>query len=127
MMHCQNCGSPPGDISVPCPICGFFSVGRLIIHYGSGSSTKISISTTIGRDILRFWLRESLDNFSSVIYKLESDPNQGWLVKAADSSRNVTYINNNPLMPGAHHKLITGDKISIDGNKATISIEIDRS
>ena len=126
-MHCQNCGSPPGDQSIPCHICGFFSVGRLIIHYGSGSSTKINISTTIGRDILRFWFGDGSHNFSSVIYTLESDPNQGWLVKADDSSRNATYINHNPLMPGASHKLMNGDKISIDGNKATISIEIDRS
>ena len=127
MMHCQNCGSPPGDVSIPCHICGFFLIGSLTIHYGSGSTKKINISTAVGKGILRFWFGESLDNFSSVIYTLESDPNQGWLVKAADSSRNTTYINHNPLMPGASHKLMNGDKISIDGNKATISIEIDRS
>ena len=127
MMHCQNCGSPPGDVSIPCHICGFFLVGSLKIHYGSGSTKKINISTAVGKGILRFWFKDESHNFSSVIYTLEPDPNQGWSVNASTSSLNVTYINNNPLMPGAHHKLITGDKISIDGNKATISIEIDRS
>lgn len=121
---CVKCGRTLLAEDTPCPDCGHFELGTLVLR-GSDGALEFSVGCEVGRPLLPKAVGDDAKFAETVQFILRPDKALGWMLEPC-SARNPTRQNDVELAAGCLVRLQSADIITIGKDKARLIVKIIR-